>query len=217
SSRLPAGNLYVTSGTLVGSKVDFGTPGIPKRFRRIEAVHNKPLATGESVQIKMFSDADPVGYTAALTPTATITNSTVGSTRTELTAGADTVGRTLYPVLVLGGNGSSTPSVNRSAVEVGGTYTWPFELDCTNQRRLLNQSNIDPQGVTGKDLYYMLRNSYENGNLLTLFLAEGVSYTVTIESLDGHNPAYLDHQGTPVKADEEWLVKAVLKQVVQLT
>ena len=102
-------------------------------------------------------------------------------------------------------------------MEVGGTYTWPFELDCTNQRRLLNQSNIDPQGVTGKDLYYMLRNSYENGNLLTLFLAEGVSYTVTIESLEAHNPGYIDHQGTPVKADEEWLVKATLKQVVQLT
>jgi hypothetical protein len=212
NNRLPAGNTYVASGTVVSSKKDFGTPGIPKRFRRIEAVHS-PLATGESITLKGFVDQDPLAYTAALTPTATITNSTLNSTLTALLFGADTVGRTEYDAITLSGNGSSTPKVNRVAVEIGGTYTWPLDLDCTAQRRLLNQATVDPQGVTGKDLYFLLRNAYENGTLLTLFLAEAVSYTVTIESLKAHNPGYVDHQQTPVKADEEWLVSAVLKQV----
>ena len=211
SSRMPAGNTFVSSGTFVSSKLDFGTPGIPKRFRRIEAVH-APLAAGESIALTAFVDGDQLhlGSTSQIGPT---TNSTVGTTSTVLTMGADTVGRQMYYTAKLAGNGSTTPDVNRIAVEIGGTYTWPLELDCTNQRRLLNQATVDPQGITGKDLYYLLRNSYENGNLLTLFLAENVSYTVTIESLKAHNPAYVDHQGSPVKADEEWLVSAVLKQV----
>jgi hypothetical protein len=213
SSHLPAGNAYASSGTMVGSKFDFSTPGIPKRFRRIEAVHNKPLASGESVKLQMFVDADPVGYTSALVPTATVTNSTLNSTITQLTAGADTVGRTLYPVMVLSGPGTSTPSVNRLAVEIGGTYMWDLNLDCTNKRRLLEQSKEDMQGATGKDLAFLLRNAYENGTLLTLYLAQNVSYTVTIESLELVSPGYVNHQQLPVKADEEWLVHAVLKQV----
>jgi hypothetical protein len=212
NNKLPAGNSYASSGTAVSSNKDFGTPGIPKRFRRIEAVHS-PLAVGESITLKGFVNQDPLSYTAGLTPTATITNSQLNSTLTALTFGADTVGRTEFDAITFGGNGSSTPKVNRVAVEVGGTWTWTFDLDCTAKRRLLNQAVDDQQGVTGKDLYFLMRNAYENGTLLTLFLAEGVSYTVTIESLKAHNPAYVDHQQTPVKADEEWLVSAVLKQV----
>lgn len=212
NNKLPAGNSYVPSGTVVSSKKDFGTPGIPKRFRRVEVVHT-PLAAGESIKVSNYVDQDPLAYTAALSPTATITNSTLNSTLTALTSGADTVGRTTFDAITLAGNGSSTPKVNRVAVEIGGTWTWNLDLDCTYQRRLLNQATMDPQGVTGKDLYFLLRNAYENGTLLTLFLAESVSYTVTIESLKAHNPAYVDHQQMPVKADEEWLVSAVLKQV----
>ena len=211
SSRLPVSNTFATSGTFVSSKLDFGTPGIPKRFRRIEAVH-APLAAGESIAITAFVDGDQLhlGQTPQIGP---VTNNTVGTTISTLTMGADTVGRQMYYTTKLTSNGTTTPDINRFAVEIGGTYTWPLDLDCTATRRLLNEQGEDPQGVTGKDLYFLLRNSYENGNLLTLYLAENVSYTVTIESLKAHNPAYVDHMGSPVKADEEWLVSCVLKQV----
>lgn len=213
-STIAGGNLYSASGTLVGSKFDFQTPGISKRFRNIEVIHNNPLAVGQSVTLQMFVDQDPVQYTSGLTPTATVTNSTVGSTLTRVVAGADTVGRTLYPVIKLAGNGGNSPSVNRLSVEVGGSWVWELYLDCTSTRRLLQQQSEDLQGVTGKDLYYMLRNAYENGTHLTLLLAEGVSYVVTIESLQADAPNYSDHLQSTVRADQEWLVHAILKQTV---
>lgn len=211
-SSIAGGNLYQTTGTMVGSKFDFQTPGISKRFRNVEAVHNSPLASGESITLQMFVDQDPVQYSSALTPTATVTNSTAGSTTTRVTAGADIVGRTLYPVIKLIGNGANTPSVNRLSVEVGGSWVWEFYLDCTSRRRLLQQQTEDMQGVTGKDLYYLLRNAYENGINLTLYLAEGISYPVAIETVEATTPAYSDHLQSSIRADEEWLVHVILKQ-----
>lgn len=211
-STIAGGNLYQTSGRMVASKYDFQTPGISKRFRNIEAVHNNPLAAGETVTVQMFVDQDPVKYSTLAVPTATNTNSTVGSSVTRVTAGADTVGRTLYPVIILSGSGNSSPSVNRLVVEVGGSWSWELYLDCTSRRRLLQQQTEDMQGVTGKDLYYLLRNAYENGINLTLYLAEGVSYLVAIETLEATTPAYSDHLQSAVRADEEWLVHIVLKQ-----
>jgi len=213
-STLAGGSLYGTIGTLVGSKFDFQTPGITKRFRNVEVIHNRPLASGEAVTVQMFVDQDPVQYSNSLTPTATTTNSTVGSVLTRVVAGSDVVGRTLYPVIKLAGSGSSTPSANRLSVEVGGSWVWEFFLDCTARRRLLQQQTEDMQGVTGKDLYYMLRNAYENGTHLTLYLAEGISYNVVIESLEATTPSYSDHLQSVVRADEEWMVHAILKQSV---
>jgi hypothetical protein len=211
TSLLPAGNKYQTSGTLVSSKYDFGTPTIPKRFRRVEAVH-APLNSGESVQLKAFVDLDPTAYTASLTPTATVTNSTAATAITTLTMGADTVGKTLYFASVLNGPNSSTPAINRFGVEIGGTWVWEFDLDCTAIRRTLSGGD-DTQGVSGKDLWFLLRNAYENGNNLTLYLNQGLSYTVTIESLEARAPTYVDHLQSTVHGDQEWLVHAIIKQV----
>ena len=209
--------LYAGSGTIVSAKLDFNTPGIPKRFRRIQ-VHHTPLNAGEIVTVKAFIDQDPLAFTPSLAPvpsTATKTNSTVGSTVTTLSmASNQSVGNSLYYAVVLsaGTNQQTTPKIIYTAVEVGGTWIWDFDLNCTNIRRLLNAGGDDPQGVNGKDLFYLIRNAYENGTPLTLFLAENVSYTVNVEGLKGVAPTYFDKQGTPVRADEEWLVHVTLKQ-----
>lgn len=215
-SRLAAGNTYTPSGWLVSSNFDFSTPGIAKRFRRIE-VHHAPLNTGEQIKVNAYVDLDPINFTTALAPnpaTATVTNSTLGSTLTVLTMGADTVGRTLYYAIQLtaGTGGATSPRVIWVAVEVGGSWTWTLDLDCTSKRRTLAQSE-DGQGVTGKDLYFLLRNSYENGNYLTLYLSESVSYTVAIESLQAQSLPYADHPDLGVRADQEWQVQATLRQV----
>lgn len=211
---------YQTVGWLCSSLIDFSTPGIAKRFRRVEVKHS-PLNAGESIMVEAFVDQDPLAFTTALTPTATSpVNTTVGSSVTALTFGADTVGKTMYFAIKLtaGTNQATTPRVAYISVEVGGTRTWEFDLDCTSKRRLLNQASEDQQGVTGKDLRYLIRNAYENGNYLTLFLVSDragnvVSYTVAVESEEAHAPGYVNHQGQPVRADEEWVAKVVLRQV----
>lgn len=214
SSLLPSGNLFASSGWLVSSRLDFATPGIAKRFRRIEVVHS-PLASGESITVEAFVDQDPLAFTTALTPvpsSATVINNALNSTTTVLTMGVDTVGKTIYYALNLQGNGSSSPKIRQVAVEIGGTWTWNVDLNCTSIRRRLDGSSDDAQGVTGKDLYFLLRNAYENGSTLTILLANGLSYTVAIESLQANSPGYVDHSDLPVRADEEWLVNAVLRQ-----
>lgn len=216
SSFFPTTHAYRLSGVLVSSKIDFATPAIPKRFRRIEVQHS-PLTSGQRIQVNAFVDQDPLVFTTSLTPvppTATVVNTTVGSAQTILTFGTATVGRTLYYSLALGGGGTSTPSIQYVAVECGGTWTWEFTFDCSERRRLLNAQGFDQQGVTGKDLYFLLRNAYENGTQLTLYLAENVSYTVQIESVDVVSPSYTDHiDPDPVNADQEWQVHVILDQV----
>lgn len=216
SSLLPVSSPYMFSGTLVSSKIDFATPGVPKRFRRIEVQHS-PLATGESITVQAFLDSDPLGFSSALTPippSATVTNSTVGSSQTLLTFGVDTVGKTLYYSLNLGGGGTTTPRLNYVAVEIGGTWVWNFTLDCSSKRRTLSQPpGTDPQGVNGKDLYYLIRNAYENGTNLILYLAQGVSYTAAIQTVKAKNIAYSVHKQEAVQPDEEWSVEVTLNQV----
>lgn len=205
--------LFASSGWLVGSGLDFGTPGIPKRFRRVEA-HHAPLNAGEALLLEAFVDLDPLAFTTVLTPTAVTTNTTVGSSATVLTVGSNNVGRSLVPALQLtaGTNQQTTPKVFWVAVEVGGTWIWDFDLNCTSTRRLLNGAAEDPQGVTGKDLYYLLRNAYENGTPLTLSLSGPTSYTVNVESMKAQAYGYVRHDGQPVNADEEWLVHVTLRQ-----
>lgn len=215
SQLLPVSSPYMFGGTLLSSKLDFATPGIPKRFRRIEIQHS-PLAAGESITCSAYLDSDPLSYTPGLTPippSAMVTNSTVGSSQTILTFGVDTVGKTMFYALGMVGPGTTTPRVNYVAVEIGGTWTWEFTLDCSSKRRVLGQVQQDPQGVNGKDLYYLIRNAYENGTNLTLYLAEGVSYTCAIESIKADNVAYSTHREQGVFADQEWKVDVVLNQV----
>lgn len=211
NTLLASGDTYAASGTLISSRIDFGTPGIPKRFRRVEAVH-APLATGESVNLKVYVDGDQF-HVGATPLTAQTTNASLNSTITSCVMGADTVGRTMYYSVTLAGPGTSTPDVIRIATEIGGTWTWEFDLDCTSRRRTLQQQLDDSQGANGKDLYYLLRNAYENGTTLTLYLASSANYAATIESLEGHSPAYSDHPNSTVRADQEWLVHVILKQV----
>lgn len=212
---------YQSSGWLVSSRLDFTTPGIAKRFRRVQVAH-APLTTGQSITVKAFVDSDPTKFTPTLTPVptgATITNSTVGSSSTTLTFGVDTIGFTLYYAIQInaGATNTTTPTIWYTAVEVGGSWVWTLNLDCSKTRRMLSGATTDPQGINGKDLYYLIRNAYENGTNLTLYLAENVSYTVSIEGVQGNAVAYRDKgAGTPngaVKADEEWLAQVVLRQV----
>jgi hypothetical protein len=224
---------FMATGWMVSGKFDFGTPGIAKRSRRIE-VHHTPLGTGESITVRAYVDLDPLAWTPSLTPRpsgATVTNTAVGTDVTTLSLGNDptaqgsNVGRSLIYAIQLAasngaGGGSTTPKVIYTAIEIGGTWIWDLDLDCTSVRRLLNGSNEDPQGVTGKDLYYILRNAYENGTPLTLTLAPNIiggvvtptSYTVNIEDMKARAFGYVQHQGTPIRADEEWLVHLTLKQ-----
>lgn len=207
---------YQTSGWLASSHIDFTTPGISKRFRRVE-VHHAPLATGEQILVEAFVDRDPITFTTALTPvpsTATATNSTVGSTITQLTFGTDTIGKTMFFGLKLtaGTDQATTPRVNYVSVEIGGTWVWDLTLACSSKRVLLDGATEETQPA-GKDLAYLLSLAYENGSNLTLFHRNGQSYTVTIESCELRAPSPKMQVRPQNIDDEEYDVKVVLRQV----
>jgi hypothetical protein len=206
---------YQPSGWLASSHIDFTTPSIVKRFRRIE-VHHAPLAAGEQILVEAFVDQDPLGFSTALTPVpsgATATNNVVGSTNTSLTFGADTLGKTLYFALQLtaGTSNLTTPRVSYVSIEVGGTHVFEVELACTSKRRLLSGED-DAQGVMGKDLAYLILLGYEQGALFTLYHRNGTQYTTALESYSMWNPSPQQPQDSQVN-DEEWFSRIVLRQV----
>ena len=207
---------YQSSGWLASSHIDFTTPGITKRFRRIEA-HHAPLATGEQILIEAFVDTDPLAFTTALAPapaTATVTNSTVGSALTALTFGTDTIGKTLYYAVKLtaGTSNLSTPRLSYVSIEIGGTWAFELFLGCTSKRGLLDGQNDETQ-PTGKDLAYLLLLAYENGQNLTLFHRNGSSYVVAVESVEFWNPSpKVPTQPQEIK-DEEYIAHCILRQV----
>jgi hypothetical protein len=208
---------YMTSGWMASSHIDFSTPGIQKRFRRIE-VHHAPLNVGEQLLVEAFVDTDPLAFSTALTPVpaaATVTNSTFGSPLTAMTFGQDTIGKTLYFALRLtAGTGQlTTPRVSYVSIEIGGTWSWPMRLACTSKRGLLDGQNEDQQGVTGKDLAYLLILAYENGQNMTLYHRNGQTYTVAIESLDAWNPSPLTPSQPQLVRDEEYIVDVTFRQV----
>ena len=207
---------YMANGWLVSSKIDFETPAISKRFRRIEVSHS-PLAAGEGVEVEAFVDQDPLSFTTALAPvpvTATVSNTTLGSKLTAMTVGADTVGKTLYFAIKLtaGTSQLTTPRVSYASIEIGGTWAVQVALYCSSKRQLLGSLGEDTQGVKAKDLAYLPWLAYENGENLTLYHRNGQTYTVAIESFDGWNPSpqqSIDNQ----MVDEEYVVTMVLRQV----
>jgi hypothetical protein len=209
---------YMPSGWLFTSHLDFNTPGIIKRFRRVE-VHHAPLNAGEQILIEAWVDnLDPLSLTTSSVPvpsSATATNTVVGSTSTVMTLGVDTVGRTMTLAMKLtaGNSQLTTPRINWLSIEVGGTWVFEVTVDCTAKRRLLNQEGTDEQGLMGKDLSYLLLLAYENGNTLTLYHRNGTKYVCAIESVDFWNPSPQVSQDNQRPQDEEWVVHAVLRQV----
>lgn len=207
---------YMAAGWLVSSHIDFATPGIQKRFRRIE-VHHSPLNVGEVIQIQAYVDQDPLQFTTALAPvpaTATATNNLVGTSLTALTFGADTIGKTLYFALKISETETppnTTPRVAYISIEVGGTWVADINLACTSRRQNLGQE-FDTQGATAADLAYLLYLAQENGSLLTFYHPNGQTYTMAIESLDGWNPSPLQTQ-VDRPQDEEYVVHAILRQL----
>jgi len=205
---------YQPSGWLAGSHVDFATPGIVKRFRRLE-VHHAPLNAGESIFIECFVDQDPLSFNTGLAPIPATqsggTNSTVGSTTTALILGGDTVGKTLYFALKLtaGTGNATTPRVSYVTIEVGGTWVADVNLSCVSIRRTLSQET-DDQGASGADLAYLIFLAYENGNVLTFYHPNGQTYTMALETVDGWNPSPMKSQVNV--QDEEYIVHVTLRQ-----
>jgi hypothetical protein len=209
---------YSPSGWLASSHIDFGTPSIPKRFRRIE-VHHAPLNAGERIDIEAFVDTDPLAFTTGLTPVppgATNFNTTVGSAITAMTFAASTVGKTLYYAIKLtaGTSQLTTPRVSYVSIEVGGTWVADVYLACTARRHLLGQE-LDTQGASSADLAYLLMLSQENGNLVTFYHPNGQTYSMTLDMLDNWNPSPVSlmqsQDNRPL--DEEYTVHAILRQV----
>lgn len=210
---------YSQSGWLASSHIDFGTPGIVKRFRRLE-VHHAPLNAGEQIFVECFVDQDPLAFSTALAPVPAGqtggTNAQVGSTLTSLLVNQDTVGKTLYFAIKLtaGTGGLTTPRVSYVTIEVGGTWVADLNLACTQRRKLLTQED-DSQGATGADLIYLIELAYENGNLLTFYHPNGQTYTMAIETSDRWNPSVTSRMASQENRplDEEGIVHTVLRQV----
>lgn len=209
---------YQGTGWLASSHIDFGTPGIVKRFRRLE-VHHSPLNAGEAIFIECFVDQDPLGFTTVLAPVPATqtggTNNVVGSTLTALLVGQDTVGKTLYFAvrMTAGTNQNTTPRISYVTVEVGGCWVADVYLDCTNRRFNLGLQQ-DDQGASSADLIYLPELAYENGNTLTFYHPNGQKYTMAIESLDRWNPSptgQMQSQQTRPKS-EEAIVHVILRQ-----
>ena len=209
---------YQGLGWLASSHIDFGTPGIVKRFRRIE-VHHAPLNAGEAIFVECFVDADPLGFSTGLAPIPVSqtggNNSTPATTITALTLGSDTVARTLYFAIRMtaGTNNATTPRVSYVTIEVGGTWVADVSLACVLRRAALSQDQ-DTQGASASDLAYLLYLAYENGNLLTFYHPNGQKYTMAIESLDGWNPSpvgLMQSQDNRPRG-EEYVLHAILRQ-----
>jgi hypothetical protein len=210
-----SGLTYSASGWLASSHIDFQTPSMFKRFKRIE-VHHAPLNAGEQILVKAFVDQDPLTFTTSLAPVpaaATATNSTVGSTITAMTFGGDTIGKTLYFALKLtaGTSQLTTPRVSYVSIELGGTWVAELNLACTARRQMLT-GEADDQGASGADLAYLLMQAQESGSNLTLYHPNGQTYTMAIESLSAWNPSPHKPQDNQRPLDEEYIVHAILRQ-----
>jgi hypothetical protein len=207
---------YQATGWLASSHIDFATPGLVKRFRRLE-VHHSPLNAGEAVFVECFVDQDPLGFSTSLAPTPSSqsggNNNVVNSTLTALTLGSDTIGKTMYFAIKLtAGTGQlTTPRVSYVTIEVGGTWVVDLNLVCSSRRQTLAQE-ADAQGASAADLAYLLYLAYENGNLLTFYHPNGQTYQMAIESIDGWHPSPLKPQDNQRPVDEEDVIHVTLRQ-----
>ena len=206
--------LYNTGGKLVTSRYDFSTPGIDKRFRRLEAIH-APIPTNCSLTIDCFIDKDPVAYTSGLMPDATVTNSRSGAVTTDFFL-ANLIGHSAYFVFTFtSSDNASSITLNWYSVEITTPLAWDMTLACTNARRLLTQQDDDSQGVTAKDLADFWRDAWENPKRLTMFARDGFAYTVALESFERWNPSPKTQTVETTRgASEEYFVKVTLRQTL---
>lgn len=201
---------YQSSGKLVSSLLDFGTPTISKLLRRVILRH-APLPLNASIKVDVFTDQDPRSYTSSLVPTATRTNSTQNSSTTVLTMPSGTLAKTLYYVLTLTTSDNlNTPQVYTVAVEVGVGWTWTFRVGCFRKQQTLAGQD-DSQGLTGRDKYFFLHEFWENAQPGTFYHPNQLSYTVVLERMDlvSLNPVF--HSGADGPADLEFVADITLR------
>jgi hypothetical protein len=108
----------------------------------------------------------------------------------------------------------NTPVVYYVTTEISVPWAWEFTVACTSNRRCINGEN-DQQGVTPKDLYYLLRNAWENGTEVSYTHPNGTVYTCAIESLEAMNPSpAVGLREAQVVPYEEYFVRVLLRQSV---
>lgn len=202
--------VYSPTGTLVSSLFDGGTPTIPKQFRRVNVWH-KPLPTNTAIKCDVYVDSDPVAWTSGSTPLATVTNSTVGSTKFTVQLPSATMGLGLFYVLTLTtSDGVSSPAVQRVSIELNPLWIVKFKLDCTaNIQTLMGQP--DPQGLRGVDRTFFLVNAWEDAIPLTMYDASGVVYTCEIEELVWWRKAPKNVATELLRADTESWIELTLR------
>jgi hypothetical protein len=124
------------------------------------------------------------------------------------------IGHTVYFVITLTStDGTATPTLYYYFVESTTPWSWEMLLNCTSKIQTLTGGE-DQQGVTGKDLYYLFRNAWENPSKLTMYHRNGNSYTVAIESLDAWSPSPKVQTEAQAVRDEENVVRVVLRQTL---
>jgi hypothetical protein len=219
SNKLPAVSpKYQATGWLCSSRIDFQTPGIAKLFRRI-MVHHAPLNLGESIQVNGYIDIDPIKFTTALAPTATVTHaysvSDSNPTVTVLTFPLRTLAHSMtFALKLTAGTGNlTTPNVYYVNMEIAVPWTWEGWFDLTFRRRLLNGDEDSDQ--TPADLYWLLHNAWENAQPVTLYHPNGSTYTAAIEELrfEARNPV---NERTPEHpAGVEWWAYILLRDSLE--
>lgn len=207
----PNGGFQATS-QMVSSKIDFNTPGIGKMFRRI-MVHHAPLRTGEAIQIKAYIDQDPMTYPASSTATSAV-NGTAGSTVTVLVFPKHTTGFSMYFSLIVTATATTTPCVFYVATEVTVPWTFEMTLDCSTKRRTL-EGQEDPQGLLGQDLFYFLKDAWEEAYPITYWDADGSAYIVEMQEMTTDSQSPMAGKSNPTRAqDYESYVTLILAESV---
>jgi hypothetical protein len=187
------GTTFMSSGILVGSLLDFGTPGIQKLMRRI-TMHHSPLRAGESITTSAFIDVDPLQWNMGLAPAASVVHTTIGDSFCQVLFGDNVLGNKGFVTIQLGSGGATAPTVYWYSWEVTTPYTWSWTVNCTHRRALLSQRE-DEQGMRGIDLFFFLRELWtnpQNTGQILLYHPSGLTINVVIESLQfwARSPIY---------------------------
>jgi hypothetical protein len=175
-----AGIRYSSTGKMITSQYDFGTPNIPKQFKRVDHEF-APLPVNCSVKVDVFADLDPINWTSSLTPTATVTVTTAAATKASVNLPTATMAKSIYVVLTYASSDNlATPSGKRLTIYANSLWIITARLDCTGRPSVLT-GREDPSGLRGTDRYFFLHRAWEDSISMTLYLPNGVVYAVEIE------------------------------------